>query len=227
MALSTTDLGTGGTGIAKTIAPGNHTLKINSITLDDFSFIPGAKHLMLHVETKPIEGFEGFMRDKDDASKGNYNGQIGRVKASQYAYADGTTKSGIEIQRDRAILIFLQNLCKSLNLNEWFTDQDGKHESIDDFVNEFNKSAKFQDIYLDFCIAGKEYMGKTGYLNYDLNLPKAERGAYSYGETNSSKVIIYNEATHLKKFQVTPVAEFGNDDDFSVPTKSASDFSLD
>ena len=105
MALSTTDLGTGGSGLPKTITPGNHVLKINSIELEDFKFIDNAYHLMLHVETAPIEGFEGFMIDKDDESKGRYAGQIGRVKASQYAFADGETKSGIKIQRDRSILI--------------------------------------------------------------------------------------------------------------------------
>jgi hypothetical protein len=75
--------------MAKTIAPGNHVLKINSVELEDFRFIEGAKHLILHVETAPIEGFEGFLLDKDDESKGRFEGQIGRVKASQYAYADG------------------------------------------------------------------------------------------------------------------------------------------
>ena len=47
--LSTTDLGTGGSGQPKTISPGNHLLKINSIELEDFKFIDNAKHLMLHV----------------------------------------------------------------------------------------------------------------------------------------------------------------------------------
>jgi hypothetical protein len=66
MGLSTTDLGTGGSGQPKTISPGNHVLKINSIELEDFKFIDNAKHLMLHVETEHIEGFTGFMIDKDD-----------------------------------------------------------------------------------------------------------------------------------------------------------------
>ena len=119
MGLSTTDLGTGSGG-AKTIAPGNHVLKINSLELEDFRFIESAYHLILHVETEPIAGFEGFMIDKDDESKGHYEGQIGRVKASQYAFADGLTKSGVKIQRDRSILIFLQNLSKTLGFNECF-----------------------------------------------------------------------------------------------------------
>ena len=112
MALSTTDLVKEGSGLPKTISPGNYTLKINSIGLDDFKFIPDAKHIILNVETEPIEGFEGFMLDKEDESKGHYAGQIGRLKASQYAFADGKTKSGVEIQRDRSVLIFIQNLCK-------------------------------------------------------------------------------------------------------------------
>lgn len=228
MALSTTDLGTGGTGTAKTIAPGNHTLKINSIVLEDFSFIEGAKHMILNVETEPLEGFEGFMIDKDDASKGHYAGQIGRIKASQYAFADGETKSGIKIQRDRQVLIFLQNLCKTLGVSDWFTSQDGKHDTIEDFVKAFNESKVYENIYLDFCVAGKEYVGKTGYTNYDMYLPKADRGTYVYTETESDKLMTYNEALHMKKAEVKEVKGFGDDDDdLSIPSKTSSDFSLD
>jgi hypothetical protein len=177
MALSTTDLGTG-TGMPKTIAPGNNVLKINSIHLEDFSFIEGAYHMMLNVETPPIDDFEGFLIDKDDESKGHYAGQIGRLKASQYAFADGETKSGVKIQRDRAILIFLQNLSKTLGFNEWFVGENDKHSTIEDFVNAFNKAGLFQDKYLEFCVAGKEYLNKSGYINYDMYLAKSEKGKY-------------------------------------------------
>jgi hypothetical protein len=148
MALSTTDLGTGGSGVPKTITPGNHVLKINSIELEDFKFIPGAYHLMLHVETEPIEGFEGFLIDKDDESKGRYEGQIGKVKASQYAFADGETKTGIKIQRDRSILIFLRTLAHTMGLDSWFVEQNDKHDTIEDFVKAFNKTADFKGEYL-------------------------------------------------------------------------------
>ena len=202
MALSTTDLGSAGSGLPKTITPGNHVLKINSIALEDFKFIPGAFHLMMHVETAPIEGFEGFMIDKDDESKGRYQGQIGRVKASQYAFADGETKTGIKIQRDRSILIFLRTLAHTLQIDSWFVEQDGKHETIEDFVKEFNKTADFREKYLEFCIAGKEYEGKTGYTNYDMWLPKAEGKKYAFGAEKDDTVIAYNEAKHLKKLEV-------------------------
>jgi len=228
MALSTTDLGGGGNNLPKTINPGNHTLKINSIELEDFRFIENAKHLIIHVETKPIEGFEGFAIDKDNPEAGNYKGQIGRVKASQYAYADGETKSGIKIQRDKSIMMFLQNFCKTLGLTEWFIAQDRMHETIEDFINEFNKTAPFKDKYLEFCIAGKEYMNKSGYINYDMWLPKAENGKYALAN-ESDRVIAYSEPKHLKKLEVTEVKSFGDDDEFALPKKkgSSTDFSLD
>ena len=228
MALSTEDLGGGSSSLPKTISPGNKVLKINSLELEQFKFIDNAYHLLLHVETEPIDGFEGFAIDKDNPEKGHYAGQIGRVKASQYAFADGETKSGIKIQRDRSILIFLQNFCKTLGINEWMQSQHNKHETIEDFINAFNKTAPFKDKYLEFCIAGKEYVGKTGYTNFDMWLPKAENGKYAFGEVEEGKVIRYDESKHLKKLEVKPVDKFGDDeDDFSKPTKKSSDFSLD
>ena len=224
MSLSTTDLG-GSTGLPKTISPGNHKLKINSLELEDFSFIPGAKHLLLHVETEPIDGFEGFMIDKENESLGKYAGQIGKVKASQYAYADGETKSGIKINRDKSLMIFLKTLCTNLGISEWFVAQDNLHDTIEDLVIAFNKTAPFQDIYLDFCIAGKEYVGKTGYTNYDMYLPKADKGKFSFG--TADKVTVYDEKLHLKKTEVKEVKNFGDDDGLSIPSKTSTDFSLD
>jgi hypothetical protein len=226
MALSTTDLGKeNGGGLPKTIAPGNYTLKINSVYLEDFKFIDGAKHLMLNVETLPIEGFEGFMIDKDNPDAGHYAGQIGRVKASQYAFADGKTKSGVEIQRDRSVLVFLQNLCKALDANEWFTAQNNKHDTIEDFVEAFSKDAPFKDVYIDMCVAGKEYEGKSGYTNYDMWLPKASKEGYAYAP-KGGRVLVFNEVDHLKKLEVKPVESFG-DDDLDIPTRVSSDFTLD
>lgn len=227
MALSTTDLGTGGSGLPKTITPGNHVLKINSIELEDFKFIPGAYHLMLHVETEPIEGFEGFLIDKDDESKGRYEGQIGKVKASQYAFADGETKTGIKIQRDRSILIFLRTLAHTMGLDSWFVEQNDKHDTIEDFVKAFNKTADFKGEYLEFCIAGKEYESKSGYTNYDMWLPKAEGKKYAFGAVEDGAVITFDEAKHVKKMEVKDVKSFGDDNDFDVPSKTSSDFSLD
>lgn len=226
MALSTTDLGKeGGSGLPKTIGPGNNTVKVNSVYLEDFKFIPGAFHLILNVETKPIEGFEGFMIDKDDESKGHYAGQIGRVKAAQYAFADGKTKSGAVINRDRSVLMFLQNFCKALGCTDWFQAQDNKFDTIQELVEAFNNDAPFKDKYLDVCLAAKEYEGKNGYTNYDLWLPKGNKDLYAYVPVGG-KVLPYNESEHLRKLDVKAVEAF-DADDFTVPARTSSDFSLD
>ena len=230
MALSTKDLGaetSSGAGIPKTVAPGNHELKVNGIRLEEFKFIDGAYHLILDMETKPIDGFEGFLIDREDESKGRYAGQIGRVKASQYAFADGETKSGIKIERDNSIMIFLKNFSTALGISDWFLEQDNKHETIEDFVTYFNENAPYQDKYLHCCLAGKEYENKSGYIAYDCYFAKAQNRKYGYSPKADS-VQTYNEAKHLRKLENKPVAAFGNDDDdLSIPLKTSSDFNLD
>jgi len=228
MALSTTDLTTEGTGsgMPKTIAPGNHELKINSVRVEEFKFIEGAYNFILEMETKPIEGFEGFMRDRNDESKGRYDGQIGRIKASQYAFANGETKSGIKIDRDRSLLMFLKNLSTALGITDWFAEQDNKHETIEDFVKAFNDTAPYQDKYLHTCLAGKEYENKSGYIAYDCWFAKAQNKKYGYAP-NAETMLTYDESKHLRKIENKPVASFGNDDDLSIPMKTSTDFNLD
>ncbi len=226
MALSTEDLGTGsGSGLPKTISPGNNILKINSITLDVFKFIDNAYHLMLHVETKPIDGFDGFSIDRNNPDAGNYSGQIGRVKASQYAFADGTTKSGIQVYRDKSLLLFMRNLCKALECEDWFAAQDNKHDTIEEFVAAFDEDAPYAGKWLDICVAGKEYQNKSGYMAYDMWIPKPIKGALSFSKADSGKTMKFNEVDHLKKMEIKPVDEFDTDED--LVTEAGSDFDLD
>jgi hypothetical protein len=226
MAIGTKDVGTGGSGIPKTISPGNHKLKLNSLVGEDFKFIPGGISIILNLETEPLEGFEGFMLDKENPDAGHYKGQIGRVKSGQYAFADGVTKSGVQISRDNSILVFIKSLCTTLDIVNWFDAQDNKHNTIEEFITAFDKTAPYQDKYLDFCIAGKEYEGKTGYTNYDLYLPKSSRDGFAYAKLGSGKQLLYSEALHLKKLEAKKVEAFG-EDDFEVSTKVGSDFDLD
>lgn len=237
MALSTKDLQESAS-VRKTIAPGNHTLKINNVELESFKFKEDAYHLILNVETEPLKDFEGFLIDVTDSSKGNYKGQVGKVKSNRYAYADGETPTGIKINRDRSILMFLKSLCQALSLSDggekfktWFTDQDGKHETIESFVESF--SAQLQNgepIYMDFCIGGKEYENKNGYINYDMFLVKSINGSFAYGTVNSEKVMKYDKDNqyHLIALKVKDVESFGDDDTtISVKSDASNDFSLD
>lgn len=234
MALSTKDLNES-TSVRKTIVPGNQILKINSVNLEPFKFVEDSYHLMLHVETKPINNFEGFLINPDSPEEGNYNGQIGRVKSNKYAYSDGETKSGIKIERDRSILMFIKNLCTALDASSdndnyltWFSDQDGEHETIENFVEAFDSKIRTDDdVYLKFCIAGKEYENKNGYINYDMYLPKAGRGQYIFGSPESNNVIEYSEDNHLVKLPVKNIEAFGDDVISMSDNNTNNDFSLD
>ena len=221
--LSTKNITTSGGATPKTLQPGNNVAKINSITLEPFTFLPGAFHLILNLEgIDRGKDFEGFFINKDKPELGRHKGQVGKVKASEWAYADGTTKSGIVVSRDMEIMKYLNNICKELGIT-WMTDQDGKHDTIESLVNQFNVDKPFKNVMLNFCIAGKEYLNKEGYTNHDLFLPKYAKGQVPFEicDKPNSKIMKFNEADHIKKKKVENVTSFGSD---AVAT--SSDFEL-
>lgn len=215
--LSTKDVKTGGGGLPKTIEPGKRTLKINSIELKQFPFMvtDDGYYLVLHVETKPIEGFEGFFIDKEDESLGRYLGQIGQIKTNRYYYKDGTTKSGIVIERNMEILKVIKNLCIATGCEDWFDAANEKHATINDFVDAFNNTAPFKDKFLNFCVAGKEFERKNGYIGFDLFAPKLTRGtvAYEAEDTKVSRLIAFDADKHWEKFEKEEVEGFSEDED--------------
>lgn len=227
MSLSTKEVKTGGGGLPKTIAPGQHNLKINSVELKRYSFMEkdNGYYLILNVETEPIEGFEGFFIDVNDESKGRYAGQIGQIKTNAYYYKDGETKSGIKVNRDMEILKQLKNICIASDKESWFDkDADGKFDTVEDFVEGFNKAGITKDKLYKFCVAGKEFERNNGYTGYDLFLPKLTRGTVAFEAANSkiSKVIPFNESTMHEKLTPKEVNNFG-DDDLSSSTASGDD----
>lgn len=214
----------GGGGVPKTLQPGNQLCKINSVKLEEFKFIPGAYHLMMSMEG-PDQGpdFKGFFVNKDNEAMGRHAGQVGRVKASQWAFADSTTKGGIKIQRDEEIAKFLKNLCTALGCTAWLDAQDMKHDSIEQLVEAFERDKPYKDKFLSVCLAAKEYQSGE-HKNYDLYFPKFSKEGVPFeieGAT-PSKVLKYDESKHLKKLEEpSTVTSFGSD------TKSTGDFSLD
>jgi hypothetical protein len=223
MSISTKNIPTGGSSVSKTLQPGNAVVKINDISLEPFTYKEGAYHLILHLEgTDRGPEFEGFFINKDRPELGRYKGQVARVKASEWAYADGETKSGIKISRDTEILKFISNLCKEVKTS-WLEEADGKYDTIEAFVKGFNQDKPFKDIWFNFCIAGKEYQNKEGYTAYDLFLPKYVKGMVSFEvcDKADSKIMKFNEAEHIKKRKVETVTEFGN-----APAGTSNDFEL-
>jgi len=221
--ISTANISTGGSSAPKVIQPGNQTCTIYSVTLDKVPYKEGAYNLTLHVVGPDMgDDFEGFYVDRNNPEMGRHKGQIGRVRMSEYPYADGTTKSGIEVKRDLDIVKALSNLCKELGCTSWLENQDNQHDTIESLIHQFNQDKPFADKEIYFCIAGKEYINKEGYTNFDLYLPKpAVRGQYAYqsAKGNTDKVIAFDSSKHIKASKPKTVQSFGS--------TSGSDFDVD
>lgn len=216
--ISTKDIAsesTGG-GLPKTIKPGQQVLKINSIGLKRFPFmeVDNGYYFVMNVETKPLEDFEGFMKDQNDESLGRYEGQVGEIKTNRYFYKDGKTKSGIEVFRDEEILKQVRKISLASTGNtKWLDSVDGKYETIEELVEGFNESGVFKGLYYNFCVAGKEYERKNGYTGYDLFLPKLTRetSAFELEDKGTDRLLTFNESDHWVKLESKPVTSFGND----------------
>lgn len=228
--LSTKNVSTNGaSGPAKTISPGNVRAKINSVALEEFKFKPGSYHLVLNIEGEEMgDGFEGFLIDKDNPEGPRYKGQVGRVKTSEWAYSDGETKTGVQVSRDIEILKAVKNICSAIGAMKWYDAQDEKHPTIESFIEAFNSDAPFKDKWLEMCIAGREYMNKQGYTNYDMHLPKFAKGAAPFlADGGEGNLIAFDPALHIRKTEAKPVESFG--DDTEVPAKAKTvnkDFEL-
>lgn len=210
--LSTKNIKGTGASIPKTLQPGNQLCKINSVSLEDFKWKPGACHLILSMEGPDLgKDFDGFNINKDKPELGKHKGQVGNVKATQWAFADGETKSKIPVVRDEEIMKFMNNLCTALEIKPWLDAQDNKHETIESLIRKFNEDAPYKDVILNCCLAGKEYQNKGGYLNYELFLPKYSKTGVPFEsiKTKISKVQKFNEAEHIVKKKVETVGEFG------------------
>jgi hypothetical protein len=202
----------GGDLSSKILEPGNHKCKIVGVKLEDAKYKPGALNLIFTLVGPEKDDYEGFLIDKDKPELGHYKGQVGYVKATDWAFADGTTKSGIEVVMVDEILKFIKRLCEVTGCMEWYDAQDNLHDSIEDFVAAMEKEKPFADIIIDCCIAGREYMSRRGYLNCDLYFPRFSRTGVPVEKagTKPSKLIKYDAEAHLKKAEPKEVEEFDN-----------------
>jgi hypothetical protein len=209
--ISTTNIPSGGSKLQKTLQPGNCKIKINKVYLEDFPYGTDAYNLMLDCEGEDLgPDFEGFFVDKDDESLGRYAGQVGRVRASRWAYEDKNLPNNVVINRDIEITKFLKNICDATDCADWLIGEDGQHETIESLVNKFNEDAPYADKYLYACLAGKEYENKQGYVNYDLYFPKFTREGIPFEaeDAGSGRVYKYNETDHIIKRKVKEVDSF-------------------
>lgn len=227
--LSTKNIPAGGDGVSKTLEPGIVLAKINSVSLDEFQFKPGAYHIVLHLEGEEQgESFEGFYYDKDRPELGRHKGKIGNVKATEWAFADGETKGGTPVSRDMEMLRWLKQFCIATESMAWFDAQDEKHDTIESFFKAFNEQKPYNGKFYAFCIGGKEYTNRGGYTAYDLFLPKFTKEGAPVGidDASPSKLLKFKPEDHIKKKKAEPVNEFGTDNSTPGISTDAADFDL-
>lgn len=221
--LSTKNIPTGGEGVSKTLEPGVSLCKINNVSLDEFKFKEGGLNVMLHLEGEDLgKGFEGFFIDKDRPELGRHKGKVGTVKATEWAFADGETKTKIPVNRDQEMLKWLKQFCTSIGCLPWLDSQDDKHATIQSLFAAFDKEKPFAGKFYRFCIAGKEYTNRAGYTAYELFLPKYSKDGVPVepDDVSAPRLIKFNPTEHIKKKKVENVADFG------TGTKAADDFNL-
>lgn len=221
MALSTKNIKISEGKINKAIAPGNTQGMIYDISLKP-GYNPDSYYLVLNIETAPIDDFEGFYLDPKDESKGRHQGQVGRVRSSQYAYETKTLPSGIKVDRDENILKAIMTIAKAQGKLDEINDIEG--ETIEDYVNSA-KSVICNDVFLNFCIAGKEYTNKEGYIAYDLFLPKFANKKYAFSE-DPANVITFNEKDHILSEKKKAAAESVSDFEPQQTASASNDFNL-
>jgi len=226
--LSTKDMSAGSGKVKPVIDAGNQELKINSIVLNAPPYDSSAYDLQINVESRPVKGeFEGFLHDMNNPSGPRYQGQVGRVSFQRYAFADATLPSGREINRDAEImkaLIFL-------------AEQQGKRGELDSIqaqtIEQFVSSANTilsGDTYYNFCIAGREWENKEGYINLQLFLPKRSRNGVTVErlDVDNSNLVEFNRSEHIVplKNKSTNTASTTSSFEPVAGTVSGDDFDL-
>jgi len=226
--ISTINIPGEGSGVPKVLQPGNHTVTVNTVKLEVPPYNKDAINVVLGVEGPDMgETFEGFWVNKDDESLGRHKGQVASVKLSQYAFSDGTTKSGVAVKRDVELLRALQTLCKAFGCNDWLLAQNNNHDTMESLFTQFGIDKPFAGKQIYCCVAGSEYTNKQGYTNFDLYFPRTARGSYAYEAVGakSSQVVTFDEQQHIRRKKIDAVQSFG---DSNVTTSSSvgSDFEL-
>jgi hypothetical protein len=225
--LNTKDMSVGSGKARPLMGPGNTTVRINSISLDQTPYDKDAYNINLHMETEPMGGeFEGFYRDKNNESQGRYDGQIGRVRVSPFPYKDTTLPSGREISRDQEILKSMIFLSETLGLRSELDAIEAN--TIEDFVVSVNKLVS-NSSFIRVCLASREWENKEGYVNNDLYLPKLSKDGVPMEvvDAENSRLIEFNSSVHVKALAKKSESNGQVKKDFEPSTAAGkSDFEL-
>ena len=224
--LNTKDMSAGSGRIKPVLEPGNHKVKINSITLDQTPYDADSYNIHLHVETEPISGdFEGFFRDYNNQSLGRYEGQVGRVRISPFPFKDTTLPSGREISRDQEILKHMITLAETLDMRDGLDSIEA--QTIEDFMTECNNLMGGSKL-INMCIGGREWENKEGYVNNDLYLPRISKDGIAMEATDkeNSRLLKFDRAVHVKALVKKDAPSGADEIPFKADSGSGSDFEL-
>ena len=223
--LSTSGMSAGSGKEKPVIEPGNQVVKINSVTFDQTPYDADAYNITLNIESKPMDGeFQGFLVYQNNPNGPRYQGQVGRVRFSPYAYKDTTLANGNEISRDtevmKAMIFLSEALGKRAELDKISAN------TIEEFMTACNSLFSGSE-YVNMCLGSREWENKDGYINNDLFLPKLSKAGVPIEAlgTEPSRLLTYdsNNNNHLRKVikKVSPTTN-----NFEPAKTTGDDFDL-
>ena len=225
--LNTKNMSAGSGRTKPVLDPGNHTVKINSITLDKTPYDAESYNIHLHIESEPVGGeFEGFFRDYNNQSLGRYDGQVGRVRISPFPFKDTTLPSGREISRDQEILKHMITLAETLDMRDGLDSIEA--ETIEQFMTECDRLMGGSKL-INMCIGGREWENKEGYVNNDLFLPRISKDGIPMEavDAENSRLLQFDRAKHVKALVKKDTSPNGAEEiPFKADSGSGSDFEL-
>jgi hypothetical protein len=185
--------------VSPVIGPGNHKVKINSLSFDATPYDPQAFNIILNVETEAVGGeFQGFLVDADNQNGPRYQGQVGRVRMSPYPYKDTTLPTGRKI-------VAADEMVKAI---AFLADVTGKRDEVDmieaNSLEQFSNACKqiFKNTeYINACIGGREWENNDGYVNVDLHLPRLSKTGLPLEAVGSTagRLLTFNYDEHVRK----------------------------
>lgn len=219
--------------VSKEIKPGNVVSKINAIDIkkSDAPKTPGINEytITLHLESKPLgDGFVGFDKVFGDPSKGQFEGQTVKCKATEYPIKtfswvdkkDGTQKTKTDVE---LVLDFIQKICDVYKSN-WLQEVNGKFNTLEELVTGFNREKFYKNKYMSFLIAATEKINAKGYTVYYCFFPDY-RTAKTIMGIEGALVTKFDPEVHIKKdknaVQQSETLTSGADDDDILDTTIA------
>lgn len=198
------------TYINSVMSAGNVKCKINDITIRTRPYKSKEGNdifdVVLHLESEPIKAgnFKGLKMDYTDSNSKHYLGQVARVNMHKFGYSDGATKSGIEVIADEQIARALKSIFIEINAYDWLQEQDGIFKTKEALLNFARKEKIYQDKYLYYCLATRQYINKSGYVADDLYLPQYNKEIGSPFAKDLEKVIKFSAEVHVEKPRDAP-----------------------